>query len=166
MASAGEASGGVGGGARGASEALADDLAIRALVARYVDAVMFRDDVRWQETWAEDGVWNLMGHEVRGRSAIVSTWRAAMAGFPFVFQVAHSGVVELEGDEASGRWTLSELVETADGTRMLTLGLYHDRYRRLPEGWRFASRRLEVRYQGPPDGSGKVFTDATASAAV
>ena len=45
----------------------------------------------------------------------------------------------------------------------MTLGLYHDRYRRQREGWRFASRRLEVRYQGPPDGSGRIFASAPAA---
>jgi hypothetical protein len=40
------------------------------------------------------------------------------------------------------------------------IALYHDVYRRTPEGWRFASRRLEVVYQGPPDLSGRYTAPA------
>jgi ketosteroid isomerase-like protein len=38
-----------------------DELAIRALVARYADAVCRRDPDAWAATWAEDCKWDLGG---------------------------------------------------------------------------------------------------------
>jgi ketosteroid isomerase-like protein len=133
------------------ADALADELEIRALVARYADAVNTRDEAGWSDTWAESGVWELMGHAFEGREAVVATWRGAMATFQFVFQQVHSGVVELDGDRAVGRWSMTEIGRTAAGDPMLMLARYEDDYARDPEGWRFASRRLQVIYRGAPD---------------
>ena len=128
-----------------------DELAIRSLVARYADAVNRGDAHAWGENWAEDGVWEIFGNPIQGRDAVVAAWSGAMAGFEFVVHLVHSGLVEVGDGSATGRWVLSELGRTTSGERMLLAALYHDAYRREPAGWRFASRRLEVLYQGPPD---------------
>ena len=44
---------------------LEDELALRNLMARYVDAVNRYDADAWIATWAEDGVWNLLGNPRR-----------------------------------------------------------------------------------------------------
>ena len=74
-----------------------------------------------------------------------------MSGFPFVVQMPADGLVELGGDEARGRFYLTEHGRGPDGTALLTLGVYHDRYQRDPDGWRFAERRFHAMYSGPPD---------------
>jgi hypothetical protein len=33
-----------------------------------------------------------------------------------------------------------------DGSSHLIYGVYHDRYRRAPDGWKFAERVFEIRY--------------------
>ena len=38
---------------------LQDELALRDLMARYVDAVNRSEAAAWGATWAEDGVWSL-----------------------------------------------------------------------------------------------------------
>ena len=48
-----------------------DELAIRHLVAAYADAVNRRDGPLWASTWADDGVWDLMGNEITGKDAVV-----------------------------------------------------------------------------------------------
>ena len=54
----------------------------------------------------------------------------------------------LEVDEAAGtgtgRVTVEERYQRADGQRGTLLGVYHDRYRRTGGTWRFAGRRLQV----------------------
>lgn len=130
---------------------LADEQAIQALVARYADAVNRRDAEDWAALWAADGVWHAFGQAFEGREAMLATWRAAMQGFRFVFHAIHSGVIEVGVDAARGRFSISEQLQTSDGTPGLLLALYHDDYRREPEGWRFARRELQVLYQGPPD---------------
>lgn len=136
------------------SNPLQDELELRDLVARYADAVNRNDEEAWRATWGENGVWELMGNTIEGRNAVVAVWRGAMASFRFALHCVHTGVLEIEGDEARGRWTLSELAAPKDGDPQLMVALYHDAYRRTPEGWRFARRRLEALYQGPPDLSG------------
>lgn len=137
-------------------ERLADELALRELVARYADAVNRRDAEVWKDTWTEDGVWHLFGRDVEGREAVFQTWQGAMGMFTFVLQLIHSGTIEVHGDKAIGRWYLSEVAHTSQGDKLLTVGVYHDRCERDGGQWRFARRRFDVLYQGPPDLSGQV----------
>lgn len=132
-----------------------DELAIRGLIERYADAVNRRDAADWAALWTEDGVWEVFGTEITGRDAVVGAWSGAMQGFSFVFHLAHSAVIEVEGDTASGRWTVSEQLMDAAGTPSVLLALYHDRYRRESGEWKIERRRLQPMYQGPPDLSGK-----------
>jgi ketosteroid isomerase-like protein len=134
---------------------LEDERAIEALIARYADAVNRRAAEDWEALWTRDGVWSAFGQSFEGRDAVVGTWKAAMQGFRLVFHVIHSGVIELDGDNAHGRWSISEQLQSTNGTPGTLLALYHDDYRREREGWRFARRELEVLYQGPPDLSGE-----------
>lgn len=133
---------------------LQDELAVRALVERYADAVNRRDAADWAVLWTDDGVWEVFGTEIEGRDAVVAAWSAAMQRFSFVFHVVHSAVIEVRGDRATGRWTVSEQLVDAKGEPGILLALYHDDYRRQAGAWRIARRRLEPLYQGPPDLSG------------
>jgi uncharacterized protein (TIGR02246 family) len=131
---------------------IADELAIRALVARYCHAVAERDDAAWAETWAEDGEWKVLGQEVRGRDAILARYRVLVAAARWVVQVATDGWIELAGDSGTGRWQIAESIQTKDGRALLNMGRYVDRYRRDAGGvWRFARRELLGSYFGPPD---------------
>ena len=131
-----------------------DELAIRDLVARYIDAVnrYHKDD--WAATWSESATWNLMGMEVSGRDAIVELWTNAMAGFEFAIMMLNSGTVTVDGESATGRWYLTEHLKTAEGDSNITLGVYDDEYRRENGSWLFTRRSYQIIYQGPPDLSG------------
>ena len=52
----------------------------------------------------------------------------------------------LDGDTATGRAYIQELARTVDGRQGLNYAIYHDRYQRTAEGWKFAERMYEVRY--------------------
>jgi uncharacterized protein (TIGR02246 family) len=130
------------------------ELAIRNLIERYADAVNRRDADEWASLWSEDGVWDAFGNRISGREAVVAAWQAAMRHFAFVFHVAHSAVIDVDGDTARGRWTVSERLRDTRGTPGLLLALYHDEYHRRDGAWRRSLRRLEPLYHGPPDGSG------------
>jgi hypothetical protein len=64
----------------------------------------------------------------------------------YFVQTAHPGTIQLEGDTALGRAYISELMHGRDGSSHLNYSVYHDRYRRTPDGWRFTERVYEVRY--------------------
>lgn len=136
-------------------EAIESELAIRNLVARYTEAVIRADADAWTATWAKDSVWHLFGTPIEGRDAIVSAWKGAMGMFDTVHQYVHSGVVEVDGAAARGRWILTEVgVLAGKGDRVVTVGAYHDDYVRSEAGWVFARRQFDVLQQGPPDLSG------------
>ena len=55
-------------------------------------------------------------------------------------------MIRLDGDTASGRAYLCELIHLRDGSSELNYAIYHDRYRRTSDGWKFTERIYEVRY--------------------
>jgi SnoaL-like domain len=61
-------------------------------------------------------------------------------------QTAHPGTIRLAGDTAVGRAYLAELGHLRDGTSLVNYAVYHDRYQRTPDGWKFTERVYEVRY--------------------
>ena len=127
---------------------LVDLDAIRDLPRRYARCVWESDADGAAALFAEDGVMDTGdGSPLRGRGAIRDAYRRAFAGqtlMPFV----HNHLVELDGDRASGRCDL-DLRATLDGRAMLGAGSYEDRYVRTAEGWRFAYRRLALRFLVP-----------------
>ena len=86
----------------------ADELAIRQLVAEYIDAVNRYQGEDWIATWSDDAVWFLMGMEVTGREDIFNLWKGAMSTFEFAIMMLNSGTVTVDGDSAHGRWYVTE----------------------------------------------------------
>jgi hypothetical protein len=135
-----------------AALSVADELAIRALVARYADAVCRRDPAAWAATWAQDCRWDLGGGRVTsGRSETLNLYLTAVAKYDWVGQVVTTGRVEVDGDSATGWWYLIEFNQRAQGDGTLHLGHYDDEYVRTPDGWRFASRTMHMIYRGAMD---------------
>ena len=133
------------------SSHVADELAIRGLVARYAEAVTRNDPDAWEATWASYGEWHVMGQTAKGREEARKLFEKLTSGFDFVAQLAGSGYVEIAGDEAVGHWQMTEHGRLKSGAPIFTIGLYEDRYRREDGEWRFLSRRFKPAYVGPPD---------------
>lgn len=111
---------------------------------------MFRRDADdWAATWAEDGVWELLGRRITGRAAIRAAWEQAMHGFAFVGFFVQPGVLTLDRDRASGRVFTNELLVGTGGARRLSVGRYEDDYVRTSNGWRFAIRRFSILQETP-----------------
>jgi SnoaL-like domain len=55
-------------------------------------------------------------------------------------------MIQLDGDTASGRAHICELIRFSDGRSELNYAIYHDRYQRTGDGWKFTERVYEVRY--------------------
>ncbi len=131
-----------------------DELAIRDLNARYIDAVNRFNAEDWIATWSPTATWDLMGHVVEGGEAILATWQGAMGGFDMVVMMLNSGTIQVSGEQATGRWYITEHLVPGEGDANMTLGVYNDEYA-LEEGrWVFTRRTYQVIYQGPPDLSG------------
>lgn len=133
---------------------LEDELALRNLMARYVDAVHRRNGDDWADTWTEDARWNLLGSDVVGRDNVVALWQQMMSGFEFAVMLPGSCLFEVNGDHATGHWYLQEYTRDLEGGATAVLSRYLDSYRKQDGQWRYQSREYSFIYHGAPDLSG------------
>jgi len=133
---------------------IAAEIAIRDLVARYIDAVNRHHQDDWAATWSENAHWDLAGMEVTGRDAIVGLWVGAMSTFEFALMMLNSGTVKVDGNTATGRWYVTEHLKPGEGDPSLTLGVYDDEYALEDGEWRFTKRTYHIMYTGAADYSG------------
>ncbi|MER6163287.1 nuclear transport factor 2 family protein [Streptomyces violaceorubidus] len=138
-------------------QAIADRVEIEALRGEFTDAVMMRDYDRVASLFTPDGVWRMpdIPAEMSGQEQIRAWGRKVPDFVDFLVQNTHPGLILLDGDTASGRAYMSEVGRGRDGRSGVNYAIYHDRYRRTPDGWRFAERVYEIRYldESPLTGS-------------
>jgi ketosteroid isomerase-like protein len=128
-------------------QAVADRVEIEALRAEFTDAGMMHDYDRFASSFTEDGVWRIPGvTEFTSRAEIRAGVERLQGRWEYFVQNAHPGAVEIDGDTARGRAYIAEFGRLHDGSSYSNFALYHDRYRRTPDGWKFAERSYEVRY--------------------
>jgi hypothetical protein len=84
--------------------------------------------------------------ELAGREEIRAGVERLQGLLGYFVQTTHPGTIGLEGDTASGRAYICELIRFRDGRTELNYAVYHDRYQRTPDGWKFAGRVYEIRY--------------------
>ena len=131
-----------------------DELALRNLMGRYVDAVFRSDAEAWAATWAEDARWNVVGTDVIGRDNIVGLWQQLMTTFEFALMLPSSSQFEVNGDQASGHYYLQEFTRDQAGKSSTLISRYIDTYSRVGGDWLYQSRQYEIIYNGPADLSG------------
>jgi ketosteroid isomerase-like protein len=142
-------------------QAIIDRVEIEALRAEFTDAVMMRDGNRLASLFTQDGAVRMphIGVAAVGPQALRAAAARLQSQWVFFVQNTHPGPVTVEGDIAWGRAYISELAGLTDGTSSLNYAIYHDRYRRTSEGWKFTERIYEIRYasttspadSAPPD---------------
>jgi ketosteroid isomerase-like protein len=129
-------------------QAIADRVEIEALRGEFTDAVMMRDYDRVASLFTPDGALRMpnIPAELAGREEIRAWGERGPALVDYLVQTTHPGTIQLDGDTASGRAYMQELVRLRDGRSELNYAIYHDRYQRTSDGWKFTERVYEVRY--------------------
>jgi len=130
-------------------QTIADRLAIEDLRGEFTDAAMMRDYDRFASLFTQDGAWRIpyANIDLVGREAIrAGIARAQDHLWEYFLQTTHPGTIQLERDTAVGRAYIQEFGRMRDGGSHLHYSLYHDRYQRTPDGWRFTERVYEIRY--------------------
>jgi ketosteroid isomerase-like protein len=129
-------------------QAIADRVEIEALRAEFTDAVMMRDYDSVALLFTPDGALRMpnVPVELEGQEAIRGWGRRVPEVVDFLVQNTHPGVIKLDGDTASGRAYMQEVLRTHDGHSEVNYAIYHDRYRRTADGWKFTERVYEIRY--------------------
>jgi ketosteroid isomerase-like protein len=129
-------------------QAIADRVEIEALRGDFTDAAMMNDYNRLASLFTHDGALR-MPHvpvDLVGREEIRAMGKRREALAEYFVQTTHPGTIQLDGDTASGRAYLQELIGLRDGSSHLNYAIYHDRYQRTDDGWKFTERVYEIRY--------------------
>ena len=111
-------------------QAIADRVEIEALRGEFTDGAMMRDYDRVAALFTPDGALRMpnIPAELIGQDAI-RAWGTRVPEFvDFLIQTTHPGSIQLDGDAATGRAYLQELVRTRDGHSEVNFAIYHDRY--------------------------------------
>ena len=129
-------------------QAIADRFEIQALPGQFTDAIMMRDYDRFASLFTQDGAWRMphIDEELVSREEIRAGVERLQGLWDYFVQTTHPGTIQLQGDTAVGRAYVSELGHLHDGRSQLNYSVYHDRYQRTPDGWKFTERVYEVRY--------------------
>jgi ketosteroid isomerase-like protein len=129
-------------------QAIIDRVEIEALRGEFTDAVMMRDYARVGSLFTTDGVLRMpnVPVELHGLEEIRAWGERVPTLLDYFVQTTHPGMIHLDGDTASGRAYMAELLRMRDGHSEMNYAIYHDRYRRTPDGWKFTERVYEVRY--------------------
>jgi ketosteroid isomerase-like protein len=129
-------------------QAIADRIEIEALRGEFTDALMMHDYDRFASLFTQDGAWRIpyINAEFVGREEIRAGIERMQGLWDYFVQTTHPGTIQLEGDTMSGRAYVSEFGQMHDGRSELNYAVYHDRYQRTPDGWKFAERVYEVKY--------------------
>src|SRR6476620_625858 len=129
-------------------QAIADRVEIEALRGEFTDAAMMCDYDRVASLFTPDGALRMpdVPVELVGRDQIRAWRERREAMVEYFVQTAHPGTIQLDGDTASGRAYLHELIGLRDGGSHQNFAIYHDRYQRTGDGWKFTERVYEVRY--------------------
>ena len=143
-------------------QAIADRVEIEALRGEFTDAAMQRDYDRLASLFTPGGALRMpnIPAELIGQEQIRAFGRRVPEVVDFLVQNTHPGSIQLDGDTASGRAYMHEVGRARDGRSGLNYAIYHDRYQRTGDGWKFTERVYEVRYEdttpltGAPPGSG------------
>ncbi len=129
-------------------QAIADRVEIEALRGEFTDAVMMRDYGRVSSLFTQDGALRMpnVPVELVGWEEIRAWGERVPTLVDYFVQTTHPGTIQLDGDTASGRAYMHELIRLRDGNSYLNYAIYHDRYQRTPDGWKFTERVYEIRY--------------------
>jgi hypothetical protein len=133
---------------------LADIEEIKQLKARYAAAC---DDDYAADALAalftEDAVWDggFMGY-AETRDGIRNFFLTATKVVSFAVHGISNPIIEIDGDEATGRWYLHQPMVIRDGNACFWFcAQYQDRYVRTADGWKFRHVKLIPRAFTPYD---------------
>ena len=134
-------------------QAVADRVEIEALRGEVTDALMMRDYDRFASLFTLDAAWRVPYINVAlvSREDIRAGIERMQGLWDYFVQTTHPGTIQLDGDTAVGRAYVCEFGRMRDGKSELNYAVWHDRYQRTPDGWKFAERVYEVRYVDPTE---------------
>ncbi|MCX4672732.1 nuclear transport factor 2 family protein [Streptomyces sp. NBC_01381] len=129
-------------------QSIVDRFEIEALRGEFTDAGMMHDYDRFAALFTQDGALRIPdgGIALVGREEIRAGIERLQANWNYFVQTVHPGTIQVEGDSAAGRAYIAEFGTLRDGSSHANHAVYHDRYQRTSDGWKFMERVYELRY--------------------
>jgi ketosteroid isomerase-like protein len=127
------------------SPAFSDWLDICNLKARYCRCLDTKDWQGYAEVFADDAVLDTSpsgGLTVAGRDALVAYVRSSISEDTITTHHIHAPEIAIDGDTATGIWSMQDRNIWPNGRKLLGFGHYHERYVRTADGWRIAESSL------------------------
>lgn len=138
---------------------MTEERAIHDLVAQYADAAGRLDHDAAAATYAQEGVLSAFSvPEIVGRARIAAALEQTFAPLAFLSHQHSGGLVRVEGDRATARWTVQEWFATKGEAGLgACFGSYDDRLIRDGDRWRFARRRFHPLWRGRVPAKGRCY---------
>lgn len=118
----------------------------------YAVALDGKDPDALAQVFAEDGVWQVLGNEMKGRDAVRKYWQTRLADWApdhgRLHQISNQVIDVIDRDHARGTSTvLVYFFSTTDGANKelvpTLMSRNNDEYIRTAEGWKIARRSIE-----------------------
>jgi hypothetical protein len=135
----------------------AAEAGVRALHARYTDAVWRRDFDAFAQCFAADGEWRISGMALRGRAQIRETIAAILARLDHVLISFRTPILEVGEGGVFGRTYVDERCAWKNGDTSISVGLYYERFVERDGRWLFQWRLFQMLYRGDPDFTGTFY---------
>ncbi|ETN37505.1 uncharacterized protein HMPREF1541_07127 [Cyphellophora europaea CBS 101466] len=126
---------------------LIDERDIRDLVARFANACSPPNPEAFARLWLPNAVnhpvWTLsepFATIATGNADIVALLLKLLAPWDFFVQLVHSGVVDINGHRATGRFIIREVAKGPDETYYNNFAIYEDEYLKIDGTWYFGRR--------------------------
>lgn len=124
---------------------------LRAAYSHTIDRAI--DSGSWDDftaLYTDDAVVDYPQATLRGPDEIETFGHDLEELYEYSMHTVQMPQIEVDGDEATGRWYMLVFYVAADGSEGHALGYYEDEYRRVDGEWRFA--RVKARVVEDTDG--------------
>lgn len=131
-------------------DALESRAAIDALISGYAHAFDTVDAALLRSLWHSDASLDLPGFgSGASRDEIMAMAQNSWQQMPHMHHWMANPLIHIKGDEASGTVAADCLFYDVGTGSVQVSGLYHDRFERRKQQWRFVSRRFELHFLTP-----------------
>ena len=129
------------------ADPIADELAVRNLVARLSRNADVADIDSYMSSFAVDAEWNLPGAPTRGydeiRAGLIARRDTGAVGpGSHTRHMVSTVSVDVDGDTATSESYFQYIAETDTNPTLRLVGYYQDAFVRTPDGWRLQRRDI------------------------
>lgn len=133
------------------TELLFAEYQINRLYSGFIDAAWRQDGKAYANLFAENGEWKLAAQHFRGRAEIATKFEFLLGFAKKVQMIVGQPMLEINGDKAIARTHCTEITKMPDGSSVMAIGIYYDRFVKEGDSWLFRWRHFGLHYRGPMD---------------